>query len=169
MSLSDAIKEAYADPSVDDVIIDTLELDHPTFATPVRIVANVENDMTLALENGRGNVLFQACGVSIQLQGFDDDGPTQGQLRIDNVSNLLVPYLKDAVKAGSPLTVVYRGYTSSDLSGPGEVRGGLLLSRVSLNPTSATGTLEPASKADRQAFPRLTYALGKYPALHALD
>jgi Domain of unknown function (DUF1833) len=168
MSLTQAIQEAYADPEVDDDIIDTLELNHPSFETPVRIVANADSDMNLPLEGGRGIVLFQALPVSLVLQGFDDDGPTSGQLSIDNVSKKLQPYLKEAVKAGHPMQVVYRGYTTADLTQPGEVRGGMLLSRVSLGPTSATGTLEPASKADRQAFPRVTYSLAKYKALHGL-
>ncbi len=168
MSLTQAIQEAYADPETDDDIIDTLELDHPSFATPIRIVANSESDMNLPLEAGRGIVLFQALSVSIALSGFNDDGPTSGQLSIENVSSKLRPYLKDAEKAGHPMTVVYRGYTTSDLSQPGEVRGGMLLSRVTLGPTSATGVLEPASKADRQAFPRVTYSLAKYKALHGV-
>jgi hypothetical protein len=168
MSLTQAIQEAYADPEIDDDILDTLELDHPSFETPIRIIANAESDMDLPLEEGRGIVLFQACGVKVTLQGYDDDGPTSGQLLIENVSKKLVPYLKAAVQAGSAMTVTYRGYTTSDLSTPGEVRGGMLLSRVSLSPTTATGTLEPATKADRQAFPRLTYSLAKYHALHGL-
>jgi hypothetical protein len=166
MSLTDAVREAYADPDVDDDILDTLEMDHPTFATPVRIIANADSDMELPLENSQGMALFQACPVSIQLTGFDDDGPTQGQVRIDNVSGMLEPYLREAVKAGKPLTVIYRGYVMSDLTKPGELRGGMLLSRVSLSPTSAIGTLEPATKADRMAFPRITYSLAKYRALH---
>src|SRR5687767_13675088 len=108
MSLTQAIQEAYADPEVDDDIIDTLELDHPSFATPVRIVANADSDMNLPLEGARGIVLFQALPVSLVLQGFDDDGPTSGQLSIDNVSKKLQPYLKDAVKAGHPMQVIYR-------------------------------------------------------------
>ncbi|WP_046869354.1 DUF1833 family protein [Microvirga massiliensis] len=168
MSLTDAIQEAYADPDIDDVIIDTIELDHASFAEPVRIVCNVEQDMDLPINDGGLKARFIACGVKVTLQGFDDDGPTTGQLAVDNVSKLLQPHLKAAVKAGLPLNVTYRGYTVSDLSRPGEVRGGLMLSKVSLGPTSATGTLETTSKADRQAFPRLTYSLADYPALHGL-
>ena len=165
MSLTRAIEEAYADPDLDDDILDTLELGHPTFETPVRILANGDADMYLNIEGGL-RVLFQACAVRISLNGFDDDGPTTGQLQIDNVSKLLQPYLKAAVQAGDPITVKYRAYTRSDLSAPGEIRGGMMLSRVSLAPTSATGTLEMQTKADRQAFPRLTYDLAKYKALH---
>jgi hypothetical protein len=165
MSLTDAIREAYADPTVDDDILATLTMDHPIFDQPVRIIANADNDMTLPLENGQQG-LFQACPVTVILEGVDDDGPTSGQVTISNVSGKLQPYLKEAVKAGYPLTVTFRGYTMSNLSAPGEVRGGLLLSNVALNVATATGTLEPASKADRQAFPRVIYSLDSYPALH---
>ena len=168
MSLNDAIREAYADPTLDDDIIETLELDHSTFDQPIRIVANADEDMLLPLENGRGIVKFTACGVRLTLQGFDDDGPTSGRLEINNVSKLLQPHLKAAVRAGQSLLIVFRGYTTGNLSAPGEVRGGYLLSRVSLGVTAAVGTLEPATKADRQAFPRLTYSVSKYPALHGL-
>jgi hypothetical protein len=165
MSLTDAIREAYADPTVDDNPLATLELDHPTFDQPVRIIANALEDMTLGLENGQ-QLLFQACPVSVVLDGVDDDGPTSGQIVISNVSGKLQPYLKEAVKAGVALTIKFRGYTMGNLLAPGEVRGGLLLSNVSLNVATATGTLEPATKADRQAFPRVIYSLDSYPALH---
>ncbi len=165
MSLTDAIREAYADPTVDDDPLATLELDHPTFDQPIRIIANALEDMTLGIEGGQ-QVLFQACPVSLVLEGVDDDGPTSGQITISNVSGKLQPYLKEAVKAGYPLEVTFRGYTVANLAAPGEVRGGLLLSNVMLNVATATGTLEPASKADRQAFPRVIYSLEQYPALH---
>jgi hypothetical protein len=160
MSLTDAMKEAYAEPDLEDVIIDTLELDHPAFEQPIRIVPNADADMTL------GGHLHQALGMSITLSGFDDDGQTTGQIRIENVSSMLVPYLYAAVQAGTPIEVTYRAYLQSNLNTPGEVRGGLFLSKVSLNATSATGTLEAQSKHDTQAFPRLTYSLSKYKALH---
>jgi len=165
MSLTDAIKEAYADPEVGEDIIDTLELDHPSFAEPIRIAANADADVWLSPSAEAAAVLFTAMGVSVTVQGFDDDGPTTGQVQIDNVSSKLVPYLQAAVQAGSPITVTYRAYIAGQLA-PGEVRGGMFLSRVSLSATTATGTLESSSKADRQAFPRLTYSLDKYKALH---
>lgn len=166
MSLTEAIKEAYADPDIDAVILDTLELDHVSFETPVRIFANGEEDIMLPLINGGPPVLFQACGVTITLSGFDDDGATSGSVRMDNVSGLLHPYLREAVKAGNALKVTYRAYVEGKLTEPGEVRGGMILSKVSLTATTATGTLEHASKHERQAFPRLTYNLASYRALH---
>lgn len=167
MALTAAIREAYADPEVGDDILHTLELDHVSFTAPVRIIANHENDVILPLDGG-GASLFVSCPVSVTLQGFDDDGPTQGMLRIDNVSKILQPGLKSAVQAGHALQLVYRGYTMSDTSTPGEVRRGMYIQRVSLFATYATGTIEAATKADRQAFPLITYDVAKYKALHGL-
>lgn len=166
MSLTDAVKEAYADPEIDDDIIDALELDHVSFPEPIRIVPNADEDMMLPVEAGGPKFTHQALGMKITLTGFDDDGQTQGQVTIENVSGKLQPYLQEAVKAGSPITVTYRAYVASDLSRPGEVRGGMFLSRVALNATTATGTLEAQSRHDTQAFPRLTYSADKYKALH---
>lgn len=161
MTLTEAMKEAYADPDLATVIHDTIEMNHPSFADgPLHFVCNVENDMVL------GGVLHKRVGVTLTLTGFDDDGETQGQLTLDNVSGQLVGPLREAVKAGFPIQVVYRAYTDQNVVTPGEVRAGLILSKVSLNATSATGTLEPSSKHDTQAFPRLTYDPERYKALH---
>lgn len=160
MSLTDAMKEAYADPDVEDNIVETLELDHVAFAEPIRIVPNAEADIII------GGFLHTALAMAVTISGFDDDGPTTGQVQIDNISSKLVPYLQDAVQAGTPISVTYRAYVARDLTTPGEVRGGMLLSRVSLTATTASGTLEASSKHDRQAFPRLVYSLDKYKALH---
>lgn len=169
MSLTDAIREAYADPDLDDQLIHTLQLDHPSFDAPVRIVANSDEDMTLRLSNDTaGTALFKACPVNIVLQGYDDDGPTEGMMRIDNVSKILQPGLEAAVQAGQALTLVYRGYVMTALSEVGDYRGGMFVQRVSLFPTFATGTITAATKADRQAFPLITYDVAKYKALHGL-
>ena len=44
--LSDALKEAYASAPVDAIPLHTLELDHPTFTTPIRVVRNYEDTAT---------------------------------------------------------------------------------------------------------------------------
>lgn len=161
MSLTAAMEEAYADPDIDTILYETFELNHPSFATgPLYFVCNIENDMVLM------NVLHRAVGVQITLVGFDDDGETQGAITIDNISAHLVGPLREAVKAGHPLTVTYRAFTNASLVTPGEVRAGMILAKVSLSATSASGTLEPASKHDSQAFPRKTYDPVVFKALH---
>lgn len=161
MSLSEAIKEAYADPDIDTVVYDTIEMNHVSFADgPLHFVANVEEDMVL------GGILHRAVGCQIILTGFDEDGETSGQLVVDNISGELVEPLREAVKAGHPIEITYRAYTQSNRTVAGEVRTGLILAKVSLSATSASGTLEPASKHDQMAFPRATYDPEHFRALH---
>lgn len=160
MSLTEAMKEAYADPNIDTVVFHTIMLNHPAWDAPQYFVANVEENMTL------GGILHHAVGAQIILTGFDDDGEVSGQLVVDNIAGQLVQPLRDAVKAGFPITVEYRAYTASNMTTAGEIRTGLILSKVSLSATSASGTLEPASKHDSQAFPRRTYDPQYFKALH---
>lgn len=160
MSLSEAIKEAYADPDIDTVVYHTIKLNHLAWEGPEYFVANVEEDMTL------GGISHHAVGCRIILTGFDDDGEISGELVVDNISGRLIQPLREAVLAGSPITVEYRAYTESNKTTAGEIRTGLILSKVSLSATSASGTLEPASKHDTQAFPRRTYDPTFFKALH---
>ena len=71
-------------------------LDHITFAQPIRIVANAADDMILA------GLAYKAIPVSITLPGFSEDGPNPARISIDNVSQLLVSYLQEAVNANPP-------------------------------------------------------------------
>jgi hypothetical protein len=105
-----------------------------------------------------------ACQVSITLPGVGQDGPTPAKVSIDNVSNLLLPYLRDAVQANSPISVVYRAYTSADMTQPGDVVDGLELWDVDLTAVSAEGTLK-FRELELQAFPLSTYDQSYYPAL----
>ena len=168
MSLTQAAREAYADPEIGDDIVHTLEMDHVSFEAPVRIIANSDEDLQLNLGEGKGFANFVACPMTLVLQGYDDDGPSQALLRIDNVSQILQPGLKAAVQAGSPLSLTNRGYIFRSLGQPADIRRGMQITRVSLFATYATGVVEPLGKADRQAFPRITYDVAKYKALHGL-
>lgn len=163
--MTEAMKEAYAAPGMDEVIIHTLELDNPALESPIRIACNVADDIGLPLTRDGEIKHFTAMGIRVTPPSFDDDGIGAAQVQIDNVSGLLMPIALQAVQGGSAFTVIYRAYTSADLREPGEIYSGLLLKKVSITATMATGTLEMA-ELETQAFPRLTYSLADYPALH---
>lgn len=164
MTLTSAMAEAYASAKADAEIFETVELDHVTFAEPVRVVTGVEEDMMLPVNPGGPPVLFRACQVSVTLPGVTEDGPTPAKLRLDNVSALLLPYLREAVRSDQPVTATYRAYTSEDLAQPGDVYDDLELWEVDLDPLSATGTLR-FRELELQAFPLATYSQALYPAL----
>ncbi len=162
MTMTDTMAEAYAAWKPDVDIVETLEMDHPAFAEPVRIVTGVSDDLTLYVP-GIGDTLFRACAVDITLPGETEDGPTQAKVRVDNVSGMLRGYLKDAVQAGEAIKVTYRSYILGEVQ-PGEVIDGMELWSVSLSATSAEGTLK-FRELELQAFPLATYDQQYYPAL----
>lgn len=164
MSLTAAIEEAYAANPAGEVVFETLELDHITFVAPIRVVVNHTDDLDLPLTLGGTPVTFTACGAAVTRPGIDDDGPTPMRIRIDNVSQLLQPYLRDAIAATNPITVTYRAYSSTDLTQPGEVIGGLEIRDVSLTATAAEGSVS-FRQIELQAFPLRTYDQEYYPAL----
>lgn len=162
MTMSNAMEEAYAAVKADDEIYETIEMGHPSFAEPVRIVTGVYDDKTFFVP-GVGNKLFQACSVDFTLPGENEDGPTQASVTIDGVSGMLRGYLKDAVQAGEAIMVTFRSYLGSEVN-PGDVIDDLELWAVTLTATSANGTLK-FREMELQTFPLATYDTQYYPAL----
>lgn len=161
-----AQREAYASNDRGVTIIETLELAHPAFAEPARVVSGVEEDMMLPLKSGATPVLFKACAFRATPPSFGDGGPSEWQISIDNVSSLMNGYLDATLGDNRPISVTYRAYRMNDLTGPGEVIEGYMLRSVDLTATSATGTLYLEDVA-LQAFPRATYSLTDFPGLWA--
>ncbi|MBI5111296.1 MAG: DUF1833 family protein [Rhodovulum sp.] len=164
MSVTEAMREAWAANPAGETIIETIELDHVTFDQPVRIACNVSEDVDLPPAAGADPVTWTAIAVSVVPPGVDDGGPSPMRLGIDLLSQHLLPYLEAATAATSPISVTYRSYTTADLSRPGELITGLELRVASLTATEAQVTVAWPQTATR-AFPRATYDSIFYPAL----
>jgi hypothetical protein len=164
VSLTAAMQEAYAANPAGVSVIETIELDHVTFATPVRIATGVQDDISLPLSLGGATALFRALQISVTLPGVGEDGPTPMRLRIDNVSSFLLPYIRDAVQSTEPIALTYRAYASDDLTQPGDVVTAMELRDVSLSAVSAEATVA-LKEIELQAFPLATYDEELYPAL----
>lgn len=162
--LTEAMTEAYAANSANYRIYETMELNHVTFDEPIRVIVGVDEDMMLPLTPGGTPVLFKATAFRIILPGSTEDGPTQARAEIDNVSGELNQYLEDAVATDQPVTAIYRGYTTADLTRPGDTITGLELWDVDLSPMTATGTLR-FKELELQAFPLPIYDEEYYEAL----
>jgi hypothetical protein len=121
-TLSAAIKEAYAAAPADVVIYHTLEIRHSSFATPIRVVRDFADlDATLettAPEDASTEVTFLGYSFALVPPEVSGNGTPQLQIEIDNVSREILANIELAMASTSLLTVIYRAFLSSDLTGP---------------------------------------------------
>jgi len=141
-ALSEALAEAYASAPTQEVILHTLELNHPSFVTPLRVVNDHQDLMAytlarkdLLLESGgymlleSGNVMmlesntaelvtFVAFSFRFKLPDVTKTGVPEIEIEIDNVSRDVLTYIDLAANSADKIEVTYRPYLASDLSGP---------------------------------------------------
>jgi hypothetical protein len=169
MSLTAAIKEAYASCPPDVAILDTIDIWHPTWTDPIRLVrdrvalvATLESTSDL---NPSTAVTFSPFPFSLTLPRTGE-GPQGLTLTIDNATNLLMPILEaQDFSDGIPVRVIYRPYLSSDLSGP-HWNPPLRLNVTGISATATQisvecGYLEFANRR----FPRYRYTTDRFPGI----
>lgn len=169
MPYTQAIAEAYASAPVDELALNTIELQHPNFfdengaPTALRLVQGFE-DYTLGIEGG-AMVLFSGVPFTFSLPGFDEGSVPQLQLSIDNVSHLITTYLEQAIESLEPITVVYRPYLASDPSGPQlDPPITMRLTKVTVDIFTATGTAT-LDDVNNWPFPNRRYTANDFPGL----
>jgi Domain of unknown function (DUF1833) len=125
LSHSEAIAEAYASATAGDPVLLTLEIHHPDFDEPARVVNDFRN-FTATLEadapyNAGEAVLFTAVlfRYTKPEQVADGSGaPAAVGIEIDNVSGHIAELLMMARESMQPVTVIEREYLPSDTSAP---------------------------------------------------
>lgn len=168
-SLQDAIKEAYASAPSDEVILFTIEMRHPKFTTPLRVVRDFKN-LTARLEsdapvNGGEEVLFIAYPFDIQPPDTDEYGKPELTITIDNVGREIMVYIEQAVRTRDVIDVTYRLYLASDLSGPqNNPPMTMQVTSISATPQSITMVASFADLSSK-AFPKRMYTLEQFPSL----
>jgi hypothetical protein len=168
--MSAAIAEAYAAAPVDGVIYHTLELWHPAFAAPIRVVRDeVALDARLeagAPRNAGEVVTFVAYAFDIVPPDQNAEGLPQAVIEIDNVSREILVQLDAAVASGQPVTAIYRQYLSDALLDGPEYDPPMELAIQSL---SATALRIRATCGFPNLiglrFPRLEFDIESYPGL----
>lgn len=121
-ALAAAIAEAYASAPAAEVILHTLELRHPSFTTPLRVV-NDHRDLTATLEadapqDPGAAVLFVAFSFRFKLPDVQKSGMPEIEIEIDNVSRDVLDYIDQAANSADLIEVTYRPYLESDTSAP---------------------------------------------------
>ena len=125
---SEAYKEAVASCPTDEIIYHTIEIRHPHFLNdndeniPIFMVRDyVELLATLEQSHpthGGQQVVFMPVAFDVTPPSKEPGVVPQLQLKIDNVSAELMPYLDQATSEEIPVKVIYREYRSKDLSTP---------------------------------------------------
>ena len=121
-TLSQAIREAYAAAPAGVVIHHTLELLHPAFSTPIRVVRDFV-DLTARLETTApadpgALVTFTAFAFDFSKPEVSSTGVPQMTIEIDNADRSIVANIEAAMTGTALVSVIYREFISTDLSAP---------------------------------------------------
>lgn len=177
VSYSEALARAYAVAPEEEIVLDTIELLHPAFIQDGVIVAvRVVNDhspLSAFLEadaplNGGEEVEFKNCYFQFRRPAESESASLpEVELQVDNVARVLIPYLDQAKESRVPITLIWRPYLVSDLSGPHmNPPLTLTLRGVGGDMNSLTGRAGFSDLTNRR-FPASEYTSKKFPGLTA--
>lgn len=172
-TLSQAIKEAYASAPSTSVIYHTLEIYHPSFTVPIRVVRDKVN-LTATLEataprDASTAVEFIGYQFDITPPEISTSGVPQCTVEIDNVSRDILAQIENAVNGGSQelITICYRAFLSDDLSAPeNDPPLTLTVSDIVATVFRITATAGFANLANKR-FPNMDYTSEVFPGLIA--
>ena len=172
-TLSEALKEAYASAPNDVVIISTLEIRHPAFTAPIRVVSDYV-PVTAKLEasapiDAGDMVTFQPFAFELSLPEMTDKGVPELGLRIDNVSREILEHIELAMPLPDKLEITYRAYLSNDLTSGPHNDPPLHLTIISVEADAMSVTAK-ASVVDfiNKKFPNQEYDETRFPG-HIAD
>jgi hypothetical protein len=167
-TLSDAIREAYASAPASEVVYHTLELRHPSFTTPLRVVRDWQ-PLTARLEASAP--VDPLAWVEFAPFAFDFSLPEVGgglpeiTVTIDHVSAEVIAYLDAAANSGDLIEMTYRPYLASDLSSPHmDPPLTLIIREASANVLRVTARAAYVDLGAR-SFPRELYTSERFPGL----
>ena len=171
-TLSAAIKEAYASAPSNDIIYHTLEIHHPDFALPIRVVRD-SVDLTATLEataprNPGASVSFVGFAFDIVPPEVISTGMPTCVLEIDNVSREILAQIEAATGSTELITVIYRQFLSSNLAGGPENDPPLILTILSIT-ANAFRISAVCGFGDlvNKKFPSKIYTAEQFPGLIA--
>jgi hypothetical protein len=151
------------------VLIETLELLHPAFGAPIRITNQLQEVVATLEDSAPQNpgevVPFQSVSFALVLPRAGDGGDQTIDITISNIGQGASARLEEAMASPGPITVIYRLYTSDDLSGPAEDPP----TRLTLDSAIADSqkVVAKARNADNinRKFPSIIYNVFDHPGL----
>jgi hypothetical protein len=176
---SDDLREFMFSNPPDVVALDTLELRHPAFVaedgvTPAAArVVNDNDDLVVTLEadapmNAGEEVTFTRCRFELTLPESNSPGLPSCQMAVENVGELLMTPIEQAVQVPAPIQATYRQVLAPvDETQPGEIGAvidGLTVRRINVTPLRVTG--QAGFEDDLNVpFGRKKYTAKEYPGL----
>jgi len=161
-TMSEVVAEAYASNPVGVVVWETLEIWHPVFAQPIRVVADrVALDARIeagAARNAGEVVTFAPYPFTAVPPDMQSTSIPQATIEIDNVTREIGQQLDAAIIAGETTVVIWRSYLSGhQMDGPEHVPP----LQMEVKAVSMPGTKVVVTVGFRdllnQAFPALVY------------
>lgn len=168
-TLSQALKEAYASAPAGVVMYHTLELMHPAFSTPIRVVRDYV-DLRARLEstapqNANEYVTFTAFAFELSKPEVSATGVPQITIEIDNADRAIVANIEAAMTTLQMVTVIYREFVSTDLTAPQNnppITATIL--SVTATPSKVTA-VAGYPNLNNYRFPRTEYDAQTFPGL----
>jgi hypothetical protein len=165
-SLSEALKEAYASAPANEIVYHTLEIDHPDFTVPIRVVRD-RVELIATTENAE-EVTFIPFAFDVVPPDVQSEQMPTCTIEIDNVGRELMSQLEAAYTSSEPITMTYRQYLESDKSVP-QNNPPLILTilSISANVMRIRATCGYADLLNKR-FPNEEYTAERFPGLIAL-
>lgn len=118
-TFEEAMLEACASAPSNEIIYYTIEMHHPAFEVPIRLVQG-NDDIKARLEkdaprNAGEIVEFIGAPWDLTLPSIEEDQVPEIQLTFDNVSREINQNISAAVKQGEPVKIIFRPYLDSAL------------------------------------------------------
>lgn len=162
--MTPAEQEAYANADDTRITLYTLELNHPGFTEPLRIVA--DNDpLTAEIEDG-SRVLFTPFFFKIKRPPINEEPDPSINITVDNVSGFMTPYLDAASRSGESIRLIFRPYLIDETDDSITRLSSLSLSirNASASMTNVTLTAAHINPANL-SFPKELYTSDRFPGL----
>ncbi|MFZ5917047.1 MAG: DUF1833 family protein [Chloroflexota bacterium] len=169
-TLSQAIAEAYASAQSDLVIYHTLEIWHPNFTVPIRVVRD-RRDITATLEataprDASTAVTFTGFAFDVVPPEVTHTAVPQCVIEIDNVSRDILAQIEASMGSDQLITVIYRAFLSDALLDGPENDPPLTLTvlAISANVFRIRATCGFPDLANKR-FPSVDYTAEVFPGL----
>lgn len=175
-TISEALAEAYAIAPAEEIIVDTLEVRHPSFidaaGNPDSMwITTNEVELSAEIEGGAPikagqTVVFRAIPFSFSRPRIEAGSTASIDIRIDNINRDWIKALDRAVVEPSKILVCYRCYLASSLlDGPQIIPPPtFVLSQCDVDMFCLRGSARVAIDL-AGSFPRRLYTAAEFPGL----